>query len=106
MPDYAHYVPADEEPAPPPAFTTEGLEDSRGWLKWVPELVLGLDVDIRDAGRPHFARRFLAVCAAFRSVFTRIGQPETPTIAGEHFTIIFTMTTTPTDRFIYRPSIT
>lgn len=54
MSDYAHYVPADEEPAPPPAFTTEGLEDSRGWLKWVPELVLGLDVDISDAGRPHF----------------------------------------------------
>ena len=35
----------------PPIFSTEALSDSRSCLAWVPDLVLG--VDIEDVGHPH-----------------------------------------------------
>ena len=39
----AYFVPSDEEPAEVPDFNLEVLSNSRGWLEWVPELVLGID---------------------------------------------------------------
>ena len=51
--DVLHNVPAGGAPLLPPDFTASGLQDDRGWLKWAPELVLG--VDLQDAGRPEFA---------------------------------------------------
>ena len=50
MSDSAYSVPIHEEPAVAPAFGTGGLSDARGWLEWVPELVLGLD--LADVGPP------------------------------------------------------
>ena len=52
MSDSAHFVPPGEQPAPPPDFNTTGLSDQRGWLEWVPELVLG--VSVGDIGTPAF----------------------------------------------------
>ena len=51
----AYSVPRDEEPAAEPDFSLEVLSDSRGWLTWAPELVLGVDLD--DAGSPQFSAR-------------------------------------------------
>lgn len=80
MSDHAYRVPANEKPAPPPVFTTVGLEDSRGWLKWVPELVLGLGVDVSDAGRPHFNA---AVSSRLRRLQAHF-HPDRPTGNVDH----------------------
>ena len=45
MSDRAYSVPSDEEPACVPVFSTGGLTGASGWLEWVPELVLGLELD-------------------------------------------------------------
>ena len=49
----AYFVPSDEEPAAAPEFNLEVLSNSRGWLEWVSELVLG--VDLADIDTPRFS---------------------------------------------------
>ena len=50
----AYFVPVDEAPASPPVFDLAVLYDEQGRLQWVPELVLGLELDLDSAESPTF----------------------------------------------------